>query len=110
MMACAFTTLALAAARTSGGLNVCQRLLDDRLAVGDGGARRIEVGLRLIHFGLKRRGIDLRDQLSLGDLGVEVCEQRQDVARHLRAHLDGDDRVGIAGRRDGHVDVAVSDG
>ena len=68
------------------------------------------VRLRLIDLRLEGRGIDPRDQLALGDLGVEVGEQGQNVARHLRAHLHGDDRVRVAGGRDGDVDVAVFDG
>jgi hypothetical protein len=83
--------------RRSRSLNARQRLLDDCLAVGYGGPRRIEVSLCLINFRLEGSGVDPRDQLAFRHFGIEIGEQGQDDARHLRTHLHGHHRVRVAG-------------
>src|SRR5207247_832533 len=45
--------------------------------------------------------VDPRDHLAFRHDRVEVDEELLDLARHLTAHLDGDDRVEVAAGRDG---------
>jgi hypothetical protein len=57
------------------------------------GLRLGEVRLVLVDLGLERGGVDLGDDLVLGDAGVEVDEQLLDRAGDLGADLD--EQVGL---------------
>src|SRR5260370_409608 len=120
---CAAVTAALtyfpraaAAARLSGDLHVRPRrrdvgvgLEDLRVEVHHRDARVIQTCLRLAHSGFKNLRIDQCDQLSFGDLRIEVGVERLDIARYLAADLYRDHRVGCAGGRDGGVDISTLD-
>ena len=78
-------------------LDAGQSLLDSGLVVGHAGTGCIDVCECLIDLRLERRGVDPSNQLAFGYLGVEIGEQFEDDARHLRADLHGDDGVRVAG-------------
>src|SRR5207247_1806933 len=82
-------------------LDVCAGTLDLGLLVEDRGLGGSEVGLRLVDLRLEDVGVDARDDLALLHDRVEVDEELFDLPRNLAADLDGDDRVEVAGRRDG---------
>ena len=87
--------------RRAGVLDVCAGTLDLGLLVEDRGLGGSEVGLRLVDLRLEDVGVDARDDLALLHDRVEVDEELFDLPRNLAADLDGDDRVEVAGRRDG---------
>src|SRR5207253_1788140 len=63
----------------------------------------------LAHSGFKNLRIDQCDQLSFGDLRIEVGVERLDIARYLAADLYRDHGVGCASGRDGRVDISTLD-
>src|SRR5438093_11453884 len=81
--------------------DVGARALDLRLLVEDRGLGGVEVCPGLDDLRLEDVRIDPRDHLAFLHDRVEVDEELLDLARHLTAHLDGDDRVEVAAGRDG---------
>src|SRR3989441_1183339 len=87
--------------RRAGVPDVGARALDLRLLVEDRGLGGVEVCPGLDDLRLEDVRIDPRDHLAFLHDRVEVDEELLDLARHLTAHLDGDDRVEVAAGRDG---------
>ena len=96
--------------RESTAFAATARLFDDGLAVGNGCACCIESGLCLVHLALEGSGIDACDELPLRDPRVEVGEECLDVAGDLGSYLNRDNRIGISGCRNTHIDVTASHG
>src|SRR5881628_3850747 len=98
---CAFAVWARASACAARAFPTSARALDLRLLVEDRGLGGVEVCPGLDDLRLEDVRIDPRDHLAFLHDRVEVDEELLDLARHLTAHLDGDDRVEVAAGRDG---------
>ena len=81
-------------------LDVGPGALDLRLLVEDRGPGGVDVGLGLSDLRLETGWVDPGDDLAFLHDRVEVDQEIFDLARHLAAHLDADDRVDVAGGRD----------
>ena len=73
------------------------------------GSSKSHVGLGHLEPCFKRCGVDSGNDRTSLNTGIKVNQHFRDLARDLRADLDGHDRLYPAGRGDHHLNLATID-